>query len=206
MTSPLNQGDGQTTGGPGQNRWTVPASRPPLPASPPPSPPSLSSSSSSGCQCQACGVGNTLVSLSQGDTRYNSSIRWSSSLNCASPCYSPFFSDHDQDFTELWLAIWYVLCCLSTFITFFTFLLNTRRFQYPERPIMFLSLCYLLLSLGYLLRVGVGHQEVSCQRQRLGSTLSQENRLIGRQKEPHWGDGGSDPLLCATVFALTYFF
>ena len=71
---------------------------------------------------------------------------------------------------------------------------------------MFLSLCYLLLSLGYLLRVGVGHQEVSCQRQRLGSTLSQENRLIGRQKEPHWGDGGSDPLLCATVFGLTYFF
>ena len=71
---------------------------------------------------------------------------------------------------------------------------------------MFLSLCYLLLSLGYLLRVGVGHQEVSCQRQRLGSPLSQENRLIGRQKEPHWGDGGSDPLLCATVFGLTYFF
>ena len=33
-------------------------------------------------------------------------------------------------------------------------------------------------------------------------------RLIGRQGEPHWGKeiGGSDSLLCVTVFALTYFF
>merc|ERR1719237_1656693 len=99
-----------------------------------------SSSSRSGCQCQTCGVGNPLVPLSPGDTRHNSSIKWSSSPNCASPCSSPFFSDRDRDFTELWLAVWSVLCCLSTLITFSTFLLNTRRFHYPERPIMFLSL------------------------------------------------------------------
>jgi len=216
------KGDGRT-GVPGQNSWTAPARPPPPAPSPPRSPPSPSSSSTSRCQCQACGVGNPLIPLKPGDTRHNSSIRWSSSLNCASPCSSPFFSDRDRDFTELWLAVWSVLCCLSTFITFSTFLLNTSRFHYPERPIMFLSLCYLLLSLGYLLRVSVGHQEVSCQPQRLAppttittttgsnhvgspATSSQENRLIGRQGEPHWADGGSDALLCTTVFALTYFF
>jgi len=202
-------------GVPGQESWTAPSRRPPPAPSSPQSPPSSSSSyssSRSGCQCQTCGVGNPLVPLSPGDTRHNSSIKWSSSPNCASPCSSPFFSDRDRDFTELWLAVWSVLCCLSTLITFSTFLLNTRRFHYPERPIMFLSLCYLLISLGYLLRVSVGHQDVSCQRQRLASptasATSPENRLIGRQGEPHWGKevGSSDSLLCITVFALTYFF
>ena len=108
----------------------------------------------------------------------------------------------------------------------------------PERPIMFLSLCYLLISLGYLLRwdlimtymmidvrmiemckvmlpwrqwcklmttrtmmqlmiltitmmilrVSVGHQDVSCQRQRLASptasATSPENRLLSCLRSP----------------------
>ena len=150
MTWPLYQGNGRT-GVPGQSSWTAPARRPPPAASPPPSPPSSSSSSSSGCQCQACGVGNPLLPLSPGDTRYNrcqhsaqpilfilwfcdhlrisSSLRWSSSLNCASPCSSPFFSDKDRDFTELWLAVWWSIFLFhswSLFICFFSVYLFWR--------------------------------------------------------------------------------
>lgn len=58
-------------------------------------------------------------------------------------------------FTDAWMAVWAVLCFLSTTLTVLTFLLDSQRFSYPERPIIFLSMCCNLYSVAYLVSVSV---------------------------------------------------
>lgn len=53
-------------------------------------------------------------------------------------------------FTDAWMAVWAVLCFVSTTLTVLTFLLDSQRFSYPERPIIFLSMCCNLYSVAYL--------------------------------------------------------
>lgn len=53
-------------------------------------------------------------------------------------------------FTDAWMAVWAVLCFFSTTLTVLTFLLDSQRFSYPERPIIFLSMCCNLYSVAYL--------------------------------------------------------
>lgn len=47
-------------------------------------------------------------------------------------------------------------------MTLTTFLIDTERFKYPERPIVFLSACYFMVSMGYLTRHFIGHEKVAC--------------------------------------------
>lgn len=155
-----------------------------------------------------CGAGGSsaLVQLRPGDALYNTtSVSWAGQPDCAAPCHSPFFSSEDREFTELWLSVWAVLCCLSTATTFSTFLMEPGRFHYPERPIMYLSLCYLLVSVGYLVRVWLGGEAVSCQLVRPGQPPGYTNPLVARVGMP--ASGTSELAVpCTTVFVLIYFF
>jgi len=146
-----------------------------------------------------------LVQLRPGDSLYNTSVSWAELENCAAPCLSPFFTTEDRQFVELWLSVWAILCCLSTATTFTTFLIDPARFHYPERPIMYLSLCYLMVSIGYLVRISAGHELVSCQNQRPGDITSADNKLVSRVAMP--GSGTTEnSVLCTSVFVLIYFF
>lgn len=60
-------------------------------------------------------------------------------------------------FTDAWMAVWAVLCFLSTTLTVLTFLLDSQRFSYPERPIIFLSMCCNLYSVAYLVSRIIQH-------------------------------------------------
>ena len=146
-----------------------------------------------------------LVPLRPGDKMYNSNVTWADLDNCAAPCYSPHFTSEDRQFTELWLSVWAILCCLSTSVTFITFLMDPARFHYPERPIMYLSLCYLMVSVGFLTRIAVGHEAVSCQLQRPEAAPAVDNQLISRVRMPASGTSESS-VFCTTVFVLIYFF
>lgn len=70
-------------------------------------------------------------------------------------------------FTDAWMAVWAVLCFLSTTLTVLTFLLDSQRFSYPERPIIFLSMCCNLYSVAYLVsgrfRIISAPFEVHCE-------------------------------------------
>ena len=48
------------------------------------------------------------------------------------------------------LQVWSVLCAFSTLFTVLTFLVDMKRFDYPERPIIFISGCYLVISIAYI--------------------------------------------------------
>ncbi|XP_032898041.1 frizzled-8 [Amblyraja radiata] len=113
--------------------------------------------------------------------------------NCAVPCYDPYFSADERSFAAFWIGLWSVLCFASTLTTVATFLIDMERFKYPERPIIFLSACYLFVSAGYLVRLVAGHESVACGRRQLGS-----------EQHVHYETTG--PALCTVVFLLVYFF
>ncbi|XP_076685310.1 frizzled 2 [Andrena cerasifolii] len=107
--------------------------------------------------------------------------------NCALPCHGAFLTPEERGFAAVWLALWSGLCAASTLVTVTTFLIDTQRFKYPERPIVFLSACYFVVSVGYLSRSMFGHEEIACDGPALKS-------------------GPQGPGACVTVFLMIYFF
>uniref|UniRef100_T1E109 Fzd-5/8-4 n=1 Tax=Dendrocoelum lacteum TaxID=27895 RepID=T1E109_9PLAT len=107
--------------------------------------------------------------------------------NCFQSCHSANFVSVDKSFVTFWIGLWAVLCCISSTATVFTFLLDRSRFKYPERPIVFLSGCYMMVSTGYIIRVAMGHELIACENNRL-----------------RYGTTG--PARCSVVFLLIYFF
>ncbi|KAK3769428.1 hypothetical protein RRG08_067143 [Elysia crispata] len=108
--------------------------------------------------------------------------------DCALSCHSPYFSDHEKTFATFWVGLWSILCCISTSMTVSTFFVDMKRFKYPERPIIFLSACYLLVSVGYIIRLIAGHEAVACDS---AGAIRYET---------------TGPYLCTAVFLLVYFF
>ncbi|EFA01325.1 frizzled-2 [Tribolium castaneum] len=140
------------------------------------------SSVAKGCKCQCQ---HPLVSLGKDPSLLNLSVL--DPATCAAPCRATYFNSEEKEFTTVWITLWSSLCAASTLMTLTTFFIETERFKYPERPIVFLSACYFLVSVGYLIRVGVGHEEVAC-----------EGPVI------RYSSTGANP--CSLVFLLVYFF
>ncbi|XP_023341324.1 frizzled-8 [Eurytemora carolleeae] len=181
-----------------------------LPGTSPPPPPGYLGQETE-CSCSACGSipqaypGNNLVQLRPGNPLFNQSISWAGQPDCSAPCYSPFFGTQDREFAELWLTVWSVVCCVSTSITIATFLLDPSRYNYPERSIMYLSSCYFLISVGFIIRIIVGHQTVSCSLQNPLSKRGYNNLLVSRAKIPNMYSD-EDEVVCTLVFVLIYLF
>uniref|UniRef100_A0A8D0R3D9 Frizzled-5 n=1 Tax=Sus scrofa TaxID=9823 RepID=A0A8D0R3D9_PIG len=142
-----------------------------------------------GCQCRA-----PMVSVSSERHPLYNRVKTGQIANCALPCHNPFFSQDERAFTVFWIGLWSVLCFVSTFATVSTFLIDMERFKYPERPIIFLSACYLFVSVGYLVRLVAGHEKVACSGGELGAV------------EQHVRYETTGPALCTVVFLLVYFF
>ncbi|XP_035535790.1 frizzled-7-like [Morone saxatilis] len=75
--------------------------------------------------------------------------------DCGAPCEVSkpnglmYFREEELKFGRLWVGIWSVLCGVSTLFTVLTYLVDMRRFRYPERPIIFLSGCYFMVAVAY---------------------------------------------------------
>lgn len=78
-----------------------------------------------------------------------------------------------------------------SFRTLTTFLIDTERFKYPERPIVFLSMCYFMVATGYLMRIFIGHEHIACDGTGIGAAIKYSS--VGRNP-------------CTLVFLLIYFF
>ncbi|KAJ8284411.1 hypothetical protein COCON_G00032610 [Conger conger] len=77
--------------------------------------------------------------------------------DCAAPCEPTrsggghmFFNQKEIKFARIWILIWSSLCCASTLFTVTTYLVDMQRFKYPERPIIFMSGCYTMVSIAYI--------------------------------------------------------
>ncbi|CAH1790359.1 unnamed protein product [Owenia fusiformis] len=134
------------------------------------------------CGCQDPGM----VSLTSDMPGYNK-ITTGGQANCAISCYGAYFNNDEKTFASYWIGMWSILCALSTSMTVITFFIDMQRFKYPERPIIFLSACYLMVSIGYIIRLIMGHSAVACD----GATIRYET---------------TGPAVCTVVFLLIYFF
>nr|XP_039262264.1 frizzled-4-like [Styela clava] len=102
------------------------------------------------------------------------------------------FSPDDKDFADVWMSVWAGLCFLNTIFTVLTFMIDSRRFRYPERPIIFLSICYSFYSIAYIIRLVVGREIISCAKSPDGDMYVIQEGLANTG--------------CAIVFLLLYFF
>ncbi|XP_006820151.1 frizzled-2 [Saccoglossus kowalevskii] len=115
---------------------------------------------------------------------------------CGAPCESMFFSGAQLEFARIWIGIWSILCAASTLFTVSTFLIDMPRFRYPERPIIFLSACYFMVAVTYV--VGfvayVIGTEISCNPP-YSEAVGWSTAVQGTKKEG-----------CTILFMILYFF
>ncbi|XP_045598469.1 frizzled-10 [Procambarus clarkii] len=112
---------------------------------------------------------------------------------CAPKCgQDVLFRRADKHFAEVWMLVWAGLCFVSTLFTVLTFWLEPARFRYPERPIICLSLCYLLYCLAYLSRLVVPVEVLSCE--------------VSQNGVSHLAVEGLQSSGCIITFILQYYF
>ncbi|EDO42932.1 predicted protein [Nematostella vectensis] len=152
--------------------------------SPQPAPsPDTAAISANCCSCRP-----PFVSIAGKNIKPTRAISVGGVPQCAMACNRTYFT-HDQDsFASFWIGLWAILCFISTLVTTLTFLVDMHRFKYPERPIIFLSGCYLMVSVGYIIRLIAGHKQIACD----------SNGLMRYDT--------SGPASCTIVFLLVYFF
>ena len=164
-----------------------PGVKPPtkIPTRNPDSPPAQSSSEPCKCQCRS-----PLIEIRNRSNRYfNSSVAGVG--HCAINCDGIYLDAKGREFLQVWLSVWSVACCLSSLVTMLTFLVDTRRFQYPERPIVFISACYLLVGVAYIIRLIAGHDSIVCD-------INESDKVLR--------NNASESALCIFVFLLLYYF
>ena len=94
-----------------------------------------------------------------------------SSLGKIRPCHGDYyFQEQNRTFVTWWIAIWSVLCLVSSLVTVATFFMDRERFNYPEKPIVFLSLSYSVFSLTFIIRLIVGDSDIVCSGDHLVDT------------------------------------
>ncbi|PAA69990.1 hypothetical protein BOX15_Mlig029369g1 [Macrostomum lignano] len=118
-----------------------------------------------------------------------------SEVSCSLPCNTTFFASQEQRrFARHWVLVWAVVCFLFTLLSVITFLLDRTRFQYPERPFVYIIMCYCMMSAVYITGYGLG-DSVSCAT---NPNNPNATRVLVR------GTNQNTP--CAILFMVEYFF
>ncbi len=86
-----------------------------------------------------------------GHSLSNSSYIFAAVKDCAVACKGVYFSDIESNIVApVFILICAILCIAFTLFTVGTFLIDRQRYHYPERPVIFLALCYLILSFAFV--------------------------------------------------------
>ncbi|XP_053415958.1 frizzled-3-like, partial [Nycticebus coucang] len=113
--------------------------------------------------------------------------------DCSPPCPNMYFRREELSFARYFIGLISIICLSATLFTFLTFLIDVTRFRYPERPIIFYAVCYMMVSLiffiGFLLEDRVACN-ASSPGQYKASTVTQ----------------GSHNKACTMLFMVLYFF
>lgn len=102
------------------------------------------------------------------------------------PC-DAFWNPDQTRTARCWVAVWSALCTACCLFACCTFAVDTGRFPYPERPVVYLSLCHLIVAASHL---------VGCLS--AGDVTCTGRGLIARGARHH--------PRCAALFVATYFF
>ena len=120
--------------------------------------------------------------------------------NCGMPCDKEndiFFGPQQRLFAWYWIGVWSSVCIFSTLFTVITFLIDMQRFRYPERPIIFLSGCYCVVAITYLVGFII-KDEVACTGPFTPAEAGIESVRVVTQGTKIEG--------CTILFMMLYFF
>uniref|UniRef100_A0A3P8W6H8 Frizzled-6 n=1 Tax=Cynoglossus semilaevis TaxID=244447 RepID=A0A3P8W6H8_CYNSE len=112
--------------------------------------------------------------------------------DCAPPCANMYFKPHDIEFAKSFIGVCSIICLGATLFTFLTFLIDVKRFRYPERPIIFYAVCYSFVSLIYFIGFLLGNN-AACTKAAHPSGV--DTVVLGTQSKG-----------CTLLFMLLYFF
>ena len=117
--------------------------------------------------------------------------------DCGAPCYRLFFNGEDINQMQIWVGIWSIVCLISTLFTNISFCMDTSRFPYPEKPIVYLSMCYLIVSVVYI--VGwIFDDSIACNNPFPEKSNNLEMERVLKQGVLDWR--------CSVVGMILYFF
>jgi len=134
-------------------------------------------------------------------TGYGSSHYFLGIENCAPPCHEHFWSDEEVQLSRKWILTWSILCLVSTFFTVTTYLIDRERFRYPERPIVFLAACYMVISAVYITGFAMDN-EIACSQNR----LQQDPKHNFYSENPtELVEQGTRKQSCTVLFMILYF-
>jgi len=71
--------------------------------------------------------------------------------DCSPPCPNMYFGREELALARYFIGVVSIVCLSATLFTFLTFLIDVRRFRYPERPIIFYAVCYMMVALAFFL-------------------------------------------------------
>ena len=142
-------------------------------------------------------------------TLVNKSYSFADISNCGVGCSGIYFSENERDtVAPAFILLFAILCVLFTLFTVATFLIDRRRFHYPERPIIFLSFCYLIISLAYIVGaisklVGGSNSSFACTEPPESSPVQSLSFVF--QRLPN-DDTSYRSASCVILFVLVYYF
>lgn len=115
---------------------------------------------------------------------------------CSLPCQSDgvvptFFSAYVRHYLRLWTGAWAVACCVCTLFTILTFLIDLQRFEFPEKAILYMAVCYLIVSITYMVGL-VAEDNLSCS-----GTSATKSKLVTQ---------GIDNFACTAIAVAHHFF
>ncbi|XP_013408479.2 LOW QUALITY PROTEIN: frizzled-2 [Lingula anatina] len=145
-------------------------------------------------------------------TNYRLRIDGHTEYDCGAPCKYMFFTDDfEKTFSRIWIGTWSILCIVSTLFTVLTFLVDMQRFRYPERPIIFLSGCYLIVAIAYLTGFII-QDEVVCNSFRRDIEIESQDekgtpiRITDTTNTVPFVTQGTKKEGCTILFMMVYFF
>ncbi|XP_056143101.1 frizzled-6 [Lampris incognitus] len=112
--------------------------------------------------------------------------------DCAPPCSNMYFKPHEIDFAKSFIGVCSIVCLGATLFTFLTFLIDVKRFRYPERPIIFYAICYSFVSLIYFIGFLLGNNAACIKASHPAAV---DLVVLGSQSKG-----------CTLLFMLLYFF
>ncbi|KAI3385031.1 hypothetical protein SNEBB_005681 [Seison nebaliae] len=69
--------------------------------------------------------------------------------------------------TSLILSIWSILCLVCSIFSIITIVSGKKYMNSQENSMLYLSICYLVISIGYIIRLIVSHENTACHNNRL---------------------------------------
>lgn len=119
--------------------------------------------------------------------------------DCATPCDLYLNKDQTQ-IVRYWTGFWSIVCLCTSAFTFLTFIIDSKRFQYPEKQIIFLSLCYIFIGLIYFIGF-LTKDQIACSP--LVSSLAGDYNL---EMIKSVTQGSNDNAYCTLMAMTLYYF